>query len=114
MEASAPQGIIPLPLNASAISHNAPQHPHKHSILPISKLTSELALASPDKHPQVCLLCFLLLSHLVLAIEIDMLTMSLRCELMADAWGKPLPTCGAAGASPCGQSYWDVAGDGPS
>ncbi|XP_010471183.1 PREDICTED: polyadenylate-binding protein 5 isoform X1 [Camelina sativa] len=53
MEASAPQGNIPLPLNASAISHNAPQHPHKPAIIPISKLTSELASASPDEHPQM-------------------------------------------------------------
>ncbi|EFH65105.1 hypothetical protein ARALYDRAFT_339396 [Arabidopsis lyrata subsp. lyrata] len=53
MEASAPQGIIPLPLNASAISHNAPQHPHKPPLLTISKLASDLALAPPEKHPQM-------------------------------------------------------------
>jgi len=69
MEASAPQGIIPLPLNASANSHNAPQRSHKPTPLTISKLASDLALASPDKHPRVSdLLCFLLLSHLVLAL----------------------------------------------
>ncbi|EOA34410.1 hypothetical protein CARUB_v10021938mg [Capsella rubella] len=48
MEANGPQGIIPLPLNASAISHNAPQNPHK-SLLPISKLrSSDLAALSPE------------------------------------------------------------------
>ncbi|CAD5316945.1 unnamed protein product [Arabidopsis thaliana] len=53
MEASAPQGIIPLPLNASANSHNAPQRSHKPTPLTISKLASDLALASPDKHPRM-------------------------------------------------------------
>lgn len=66
MEASAPQGIMPLPLDASAISHNAPQHPQKPPLLPISKLTSALALANPANHAQVCLV-FLLLSHLRVA-----------------------------------------------
>ncbi|KAL1212459.1 Polyadenylate-binding protein 5 [Cardamine amara subsp. amara] len=48
MEASAPQGMMSMPLDSSAMSHNAPQHPHKSPVLPISKLTSDLALASPQ------------------------------------------------------------------
>ncbi|ESQ28031.1 hypothetical protein EUTSA_v10018219mg [Eutrema salsugineum] len=53
MDASAPQSIMPMPLDASAISHNASQHPHKPPLLPISKLTSALALANPANHPQM-------------------------------------------------------------
>ncbi|KAL0731599.1 hypothetical protein Bca4012_027693 [Brassica carinata] len=53
MEVSAPQGIVSLPLDASAISHNASPNPQKPPLLPISKLTSALALASPVNHPQV-------------------------------------------------------------
>ncbi|CAH8337396.1 unnamed protein product [Eruca vesicaria subsp. sativa] len=49
MEVSAPQGIVSLPLDASAISQN-PQEPQ---LLPISKLTSAMALASPANHPQM-------------------------------------------------------------
>ena len=52
--ASAPQGNVSLPLNASsAISHNASQNPQKPPFLPISKLTSALALTSPANHPQI-------------------------------------------------------------
>ncbi|KAJ4909495.1 Polyadenylate-binding protein 5 [Raphanus sativus] len=51
MESSAaPQGIVSLPLDSSAISHNASQKP---PLLPISKLSSALALASPANHPQM-------------------------------------------------------------
>lgn len=53
MEGTAPQGIIPLPLDASAISHNGSQNPQKPPLLPISKLMSALALANPANHPQV-------------------------------------------------------------
>lgn len=53
MEASGPQGMMPLPLDPSAITHNAPQHPHKPPLLTISKLTSDLARSSPANHPQV-------------------------------------------------------------
>ncbi|KAJ0231995.1 Polyadenylate-binding protein 5 [Hirschfeldia incana] len=52
--ASAPQGNVSLPLDASsAISHNASQNPLKAPLLPISKLTSALALTSPANHPQI-------------------------------------------------------------
>ncbi|KAL0700720.1 hypothetical protein Bca4012_056842 [Brassica carinata] len=51
VEASAPQGIIPL--DASAISHNASQNQQRPALLPISKLTSALALASPANHSQI-------------------------------------------------------------
>ncbi|CAN6844605.1 unnamed protein product [Brassica oleracea] len=53
MEVAAPQGMISLPLGASAISQNASQALQEPSPLPISKLTSALALASPAKHPQM-------------------------------------------------------------
>ena len=53
MEVAVPQGMISLPLGASAISQNASQALQEPSPLPISKLTSALALASPAKHPQV-------------------------------------------------------------
>lgn len=55
VEASAPQGIIPL--DASAISHNGSQNQQRPALLPISKLTSALALASPANHSQVCVSC---------------------------------------------------------
>ncbi|KAF8050590.1 hypothetical protein N665_1932s0004 [Sinapis alba] len=51
VEASAPQGIIPL--DASAISHNASQNQQRPALLPISKLTSALALANPANHSQI-------------------------------------------------------------
>ncbi|CAN6938209.1 unnamed protein product [Brassica oleracea] len=53
MEGTGPQGIIPLPLDASAISHNASQNLQKPPLLPISKLMSALALANPASHPQM-------------------------------------------------------------
>ena len=53
MEASAPQGIVSLQLDASEISHNASQNPQKPPPLPISKLTSALALASPANHSRM-------------------------------------------------------------
>ncbi|KAG5409899.1 hypothetical protein IGI04_006218 [Brassica rapa subsp. trilocularis] len=46
-------GMGSLPVDASAISQNASQAPQKPSPLPISKLTSALALASPAKHSQM-------------------------------------------------------------
>ncbi|CAN6937061.1 unnamed protein product [Brassica oleracea] len=49
VEAAAPQGIV----DASAISHNASQNPQRPPLLPISKLTSALALASPSNHSQI-------------------------------------------------------------
>ncbi|CAH8331614.1 unnamed protein product [Eruca vesicaria subsp. sativa] len=51
VEASSPQGIIPL--DASAVSHNASQNQQRPALLPISKLTSALALASPANHSQI-------------------------------------------------------------
>ena len=69
MEGTAPQGIIPLPLDASAISHNASQNPQKPPLLPISKLMSALALANPASHPQVFVFV-ILLSHLRVALEL--------------------------------------------
>ncbi|KFK41598.1 hypothetical protein AALP_AA2G149300 [Arabis alpina] len=53
MEGSAPQGIMPLSLDASAISHSVHQHPQKPPLLPISKLTDALALANPAKHAEI-------------------------------------------------------------
>ncbi|CAN8239387.1 unnamed protein product [Cochlearia groenlandica] len=53
MDPTGPQGLIPLPLDASAISHNAPQHAQKPPLLPISKLSSALALASPANHAEM-------------------------------------------------------------
>lgn len=46
-------GMGSLPVDASPISQNASQAPQKPSPLPISKLTSALALASSAKHSQV-------------------------------------------------------------
>ena len=60
VEAAAPQGIM----DASAISHNASQNPQRPPLLPISKLTSALALASPANHSQVGLSCVILLPHM--------------------------------------------------
>ncbi|KAJ0256345.1 RNA recognition motif domain-containing protein [Hirschfeldia incana] len=51
VEASAPQGIIPL--DASANSHNVSQNQQRPALLPISKLTSTLALANPANHSQI-------------------------------------------------------------
>ncbi|RID74892.1 hypothetical protein BRARA_B01968 [Brassica rapa] len=47
------RGMGSPPVDASAISQNASQAPQKPSPLPISKLTSALALASPAKHSQM-------------------------------------------------------------
>uniref|UniRef100_A0A565B0T1 Polyadenylate-binding protein n=1 Tax=Arabis nemorensis TaxID=586526 RepID=A0A565B0T1_9BRAS len=47
------EGSAPLPLDASAISHNVHQHPQKPPLLPISKLTAALALANPEKHSEI-------------------------------------------------------------
>ncbi|CAN7123082.1 unnamed protein product [Brassica rapa subsp. narinosa] len=46
-------GMGSLPVDASPISQNASQAPQKPSPLPISKLTSALALASSAKHSQM-------------------------------------------------------------
>lgn len=65
VEAAAPQGIV----DASAISHNASQNPQRPPLLPISKLTSALALASPSNHSQVCVSSVYISSHLSLVLD---------------------------------------------
>ncbi|CAH8295228.1 unnamed protein product [Eruca vesicaria subsp. sativa] len=51
VESSVPQGIIRL--DASAVSHNASQNQQRPPLLPISKLTSAVALANPANHSQI-------------------------------------------------------------
>lgn len=97
IEASPPQGIMSLPLDASAVSHNASQNPQKPPLLPISKLTSALALANPDTHPQVCRLSCVP-SSLIYSETCFRLNLLTICEMMTmtDAWGAAVPTSAPA------------------
>ena len=58
LELSVSQGtlppVTPLPIDASSIGIVAPQNHQKAPLLPISKLTSLLASASPADRTRVC------------------------------------------------------------